>query len=250
MDAAREVAQLVERRCDLALGLSSRARASGSSPSSPLEQPQLQRQGDEPLLGAVVQVALEPLALLLPGLDDPGAGAAAAPRDGRAARPAGGAFSSAMPAAAPTASSSSGSSSSAGSCSSAAMRDAVAIDQRRAARRTAPAARPAGPRGRRSCRTRAASRRASATDRAARARARPAGRPAPGPRAARSAGRRRAERASRASSSPIRNAIGAMPSTTKRDALDRDERRPLERAEEEQHGDHDQPERRRSRSAA
>ena len=35
-----------------------------------LEQAELERQRDEPLLGAVVQVALEPLALLLAGLDD------------------------------------------------------------------------------------------------------------------------------------------------------------------------------------
>ena len=41
-----------------------------------LEQPQLERERDQPLLGAVVQVALEALALAVAGLDDPGPRAA------------------------------------------------------------------------------------------------------------------------------------------------------------------------------
>ena len=44
-----------------------------------LGDPQRQRERDEPLLGAVVQVALQPPALGQAGLDDPGARAAQAP---------------------------------------------------------------------------------------------------------------------------------------------------------------------------
>ena len=96
-----------------------------------LEQAELERERDEPLLRAVVQVALETLALPLPGLDRP---ARASPRSSsRRARSSAcsRAFSSAMPAAALTASSSSGSSSSAGSWTSAATCAPSLLDQRR-----------------------------------------------------------------------------------------------------------------------
>ena len=72
MDAAGELAQLVQRcgelvarlgRELLALGRVAADRALGST--------QLQRDGDEALLRAVVEVALEPPALGVAGLDDP-----------------------------------------------------------------------------------------------------------------------------------------------------------------------------------
>ena len=70
MDPAREVAQLGEREIDLALRdvqLRPRIRVGQAA----LEQLQVERQRHQPLLGAVVQVALEALALLLPLLDHP-----------------------------------------------------------------------------------------------------------------------------------------------------------------------------------
>ena len=75
MDAARELAQLAQRG-----GSSSRARSSrraadvGVALQLALGQAELERQGDEPLLGAVVQVALEAAALEGRDVEQPGAG--------------------------------------------------------------------------------------------------------------------------------------------------------------------------------
>ena len=46
-------------------------RLGGVAPDVGAEHPQLQRERDEPLLRAVVQVALEPAALGVAGRDDP-----------------------------------------------------------------------------------------------------------------------------------------------------------------------------------
>ena len=71
MDAAGELAQLRERVRELvARGRHELLR--GRVVADPvLEQPELQRDPDEPLLGAVVQVALEPPPLRVAGRDDP-----------------------------------------------------------------------------------------------------------------------------------------------------------------------------------
>ena len=71
VNPARYLAQLPERGRDLAPRL--RQPQAGVSVGSQLllEQAQLEREGDQPLLGAVVQVALQSLPLLLSGLDDP-----------------------------------------------------------------------------------------------------------------------------------------------------------------------------------
>ena len=72
VDAARQLAQLLQRVRELVarrgrelLGLL------GVAPDVGADHPQLQRQRDEPLLGPVVQVALEPAALGVAGGDDP-----------------------------------------------------------------------------------------------------------------------------------------------------------------------------------
>ena len=72
MDAARELAQLLgrRRRAPAAASSSSAAAASGSSRAR-LARAAGQRQRDQPLLGAVVQVALEPAALVVGRLHDP-----------------------------------------------------------------------------------------------------------------------------------------------------------------------------------
>ena len=82
MDPARDVAQLLERRRDLAARLLEPRARVGVVVQLALEQAQLERQRHEPLLRAVVEVALEALALLLAGLDHPRARAPAAPRAG------------------------------------------------------------------------------------------------------------------------------------------------------------------------
>ena len=70
MEAAGDVAELVERDGDLAAcAWSSRARASAIAGQLLLEQAELERERDQPLLRAVVQIALQSLALLLAGLD-------------------------------------------------------------------------------------------------------------------------------------------------------------------------------------
>ena len=88
VDAAGELAQLGERLVELLhrARRASACAASGSLPALVARQPQLQAQRDEPLLRAVVQVALEPAAL---GQARPRRSARArrsAPRPARAAR--------------------------------------------------------------------------------------------------------------------------------------------------------------------
>ena len=122
---------------------SSRACASGSSSSRFSRHLELERERDQPLLGAVVEVALEPLALLLAGLDHAPARALRAPRAARCSSACSRPFSSAIPAAAPTARSSSGSSSSAGSWTSAASARRRGRSGSSARPSSAPAARPA-----------------------------------------------------------------------------------------------------------
>ena len=89
MDPAGDVAQLLERQRDLAPRRGERVARLRLVRELPVEQAQLERQRDQPLLGAVVQVPLEPLALLLAGFDHTGAGASA-PRPEPAAPPAAG----------------------------------------------------------------------------------------------------------------------------------------------------------------
>src|SRR5262245_31971232 len=72
MDSVREISQFRQRRLDLPLRLvESRSRgAAGADPA--LQQLDLQRKRDEPLLRAVVQVSLETLTLPLSGLEHAG----------------------------------------------------------------------------------------------------------------------------------------------------------------------------------
>ena len=77
MDAARELAELLERVRQLGARVSRISAApAGPASSSRLREPQRQRQRDEPLLRAVVEVALQPPALGGLGLDDARARAA------------------------------------------------------------------------------------------------------------------------------------------------------------------------------
>ena len=70
MDAARELAQLRERDRELLADLVDGAREPAVRQPR-LEHPQVEREADELLLGAVVQVALDPPARVVGGLDDP-----------------------------------------------------------------------------------------------------------------------------------------------------------------------------------
>src|SRR3954466_15364298 len=75
MDAPRELAELRERAVELAPRGVERAPAElGIVRELAPRQAELERQRDEPLLGAVVQVALEAAALAHRDLDEPGAG--------------------------------------------------------------------------------------------------------------------------------------------------------------------------------
>ena len=75
MDPAGELAQLLDGHLQLRCGLVGRgdrvgiANPPGREPAS--EPPERQRDRDEPLLRAIVQVALEPPSLLVGGLHDP-----------------------------------------------------------------------------------------------------------------------------------------------------------------------------------
>ena len=71
MDAARERAQLLERAHDLGVGLVEELLdALASSPSAAARELERQPDPEQPLLGAVVEVALEPPPLGVPRLDD------------------------------------------------------------------------------------------------------------------------------------------------------------------------------------
>src|SRR6266516_5276728 len=71
MQAARDGAKLVERDRDLAPRLvEPRARVAVAGHLF-LQQAQLERERDQPLLGSIMQIALQPLALTLPRLDHP-----------------------------------------------------------------------------------------------------------------------------------------------------------------------------------
>ena len=71
MDAARELAQLLQRVRELvARGGHELLGLGGIAADVRADHPQLQRERDEPLLRAVVQVALEPAALGVAGRDD------------------------------------------------------------------------------------------------------------------------------------------------------------------------------------
>ena len=72
MDPARELAQLLERLGELvARAREELACGGGVVGELRLGEPQRQRERDEPLLRAVVEVALESPALLVAGRDDP-----------------------------------------------------------------------------------------------------------------------------------------------------------------------------------
>ena len=71
VDAARQLPELLERVGQLvARGRRELLRLGGIAPDVGAEHPQLERERDEPLLGAVVQVALEPAPLGVAGRDD------------------------------------------------------------------------------------------------------------------------------------------------------------------------------------
>src|SRR4051812_40394494 len=73
MDAPRELAQLLERALQLGARGLEEPRARGRvGVELALREPELERQRDEPLLRAVVEVALEPPALAHRHLDEPG----------------------------------------------------------------------------------------------------------------------------------------------------------------------------------
>ena len=71
MNPARDLPKLLEGGRDLPSGLIEPRAQLGVARHRGLEQAELERKGDESLLSAVVQVALESLPLLLPGLDHP-----------------------------------------------------------------------------------------------------------------------------------------------------------------------------------
>ena len=71
MDAARELAQLGQRVRELFAEAAISATAAGSSRDAVAQQAELQGDADEPLLRAVVEVALEPPPLVVAGGDDP-----------------------------------------------------------------------------------------------------------------------------------------------------------------------------------
>ena len=84
MQARRELAQLLQRRRQLLLRRGEQARLVGVGREVHGEEPELDRERDEPLLGAVVQVALEPPALGVAGADDARARPVAASSGGAA----------------------------------------------------------------------------------------------------------------------------------------------------------------------
>ena len=75
MDAARELAQLADRELELVDGVGEHLVELGRhvGPEPLLGCAELERERDEPLLGAVVDVPLDPSPLLVPCRHDPGA---------------------------------------------------------------------------------------------------------------------------------------------------------------------------------
>src|SRR5918994_7726213 len=71
VDAARDIAKLLQRRRDLPPCLIQTRPRFGIAVQALFEQAQLERQGNEPLLRAVVKVPLESPALVLTSIDDP-----------------------------------------------------------------------------------------------------------------------------------------------------------------------------------
>src|SRR5439155_10276005 len=69
MDSAGNVAELLERECDLAPREIEPRLCLGVGGQALLEPAQVERQGDEPLLRAVVEIPLQPLPLLLAFID-------------------------------------------------------------------------------------------------------------------------------------------------------------------------------------
>ena len=71
MDATRELAELSERLVELGVRFFHESfRRGGVLSETRLDETQLDGQGDESLLGAVVQIALEPSAFGVACLDD------------------------------------------------------------------------------------------------------------------------------------------------------------------------------------
>src|SRR5688572_26102488 len=73
VETSRDVTELLKRGCDLAPRLIESAARFGVALQIFFPQAELEREGDQPLLGAVVQIALEPFPLCLAGFDDSGA---------------------------------------------------------------------------------------------------------------------------------------------------------------------------------
>jgi len=75
MNSLRKLPQLLEGDLDLIRSRLQQLVDLGIAilAESPLRASELERQGDEPLLGAVVEVALDPAPLLVGGGDDPSA---------------------------------------------------------------------------------------------------------------------------------------------------------------------------------
>ena len=74
MNPAREFPELLERVIELAVRLGKkRVRGFGVLPQARLDHPELECQGNESLLRAVVQVSLQTSALGVACLDDPDA---------------------------------------------------------------------------------------------------------------------------------------------------------------------------------
>src|SRR6476646_12277311 len=68
MQPARQLAQLAERRVQVLDAASERCR--GGRLGRSRDEPQRQRKGDKTLLGAIVEIALDPAASVIGGLDD------------------------------------------------------------------------------------------------------------------------------------------------------------------------------------
>ena len=206
--------------------------ASGLSGRAPCRRPGAGRRErlDEPLLGAVVEVALELAAGGVAGLDDAGArGAQVAQAGAQVGLQAlvlerdpgrGGDGADELRLVLER-----------GVVDHRGDRRAAALDERRDAA-VGRAARAARRRRRRRPRTRAPSRRARASGRAARGRARRAARRGRPARAGRRAGRRSTQRARRARSRPTRKIIGTAVSVEQRDVEQRSRRRCVELVEQ------------------